>query len=1106
MSDTQVGSMLVSFNADLTNFRSGIAEVKSSLSGFSSSVADFTSGITSSFSGIEFPAIDTSSIASGLDEVSSAATSTGDALAEMTNTSEEVASGLEDATSGTAGFKDSLDQISSSLQQLGSNIGGVVSGRLNILSTGIQQVASNISDAASGPINNFISRIQSLSSTIGGVASSSFDAFSSRVQDMASTIGGAASNAFDTLSSRVQDMASRVSDAVSGPINSFTDAIAVIGSVVSDAVLGPINAFSDGVQSLASNVSDAASSALDKFASSIQSVSSSVSDAVSGPLNSFKSGVQDMASRVNDAVSGPLNSFSSGVQDMASKVGNAVSGPFNAFSNSIKSFADDISEAASGPLSSLIDGLKSLSSNLNDVTGGALNRFKQGISDVGSGVGNMFQQVFSGEGSLEGLQSGFSGAVSGVQGFIGGIGDAASGVMDFVSNLGAGIMNLQIIGQTAINTASSLLQPAMSAENTQASFTNLLGTTKAATDELGKLNDFAAKTQFKTQDIDNMASSMIAFKTPTQAIIPELTAVGDALTAVGKGTPAEMQSVVDILGKMGIQGKLTQGDITELGAHGINALDLISEGSGKSTSAIQAMIKNGTFPAKDAIDALTKGIEKNPVYSGGMAKQSNTLSGIMSTLSSNWDQALAGFGSPILKAIEPIINNIGNAVASPAFKQFATTVGTDIVNAFNSVENFITSKISPAISGFINYLKAPEFKAFANDIGGLVTALAKLEFNHIKDQLNSFNPAIGIAKDAFKDIAGVVGNVAKGIGDLINWFMKGSEPAKTVGNALTAVSIAISVIKIGQFVASLPALLTGLIAWGTEQWGVAAATLATALPYLIVGAIIAAVVFGIIEAVQHWGDIVKWLTGVWGAVAGFFGWLWGQIAGFFIGAGKWFADRFTEAYKGISSAFGNVGQWFQDRWKDIQKAFGAVGQWFHDLWTGVCNDFNSVLGGLGNFASNIWNGVTGAVKAGFNWVIDLVNNVIRSIDNINIAGFGVSIPLIPHLASGMENFVGGIALVGEKGPELVNLPKGSNVLDHGKTASIFSDISSGMNSNFKYPSAAARSQASVNEAPVVHVHPDIQPHDIYIDGKKLTDALGPHIANAIRLQGGTRVR
>jgi phage-related protein len=277
--------------------------------------------------------------------------------------------------------------------------------------------------------------------------------------------------------------------------------------------------------------------------------------------------------------------------------------------------------------------------------------------------------------------------------------------------------------------------------------------------------------------------------------------------------------------------------------------------------------------------------------------------------------------------------------------------------------------------------------------------------------------------------------------------------------AILGVAAGLTAMKVTQFVETIPKLLTGLQLWAAGQWEVAVPTLITMGLFILIGIAVVGAIALIILAVKNWGAIAHWLQGIWADIAGFFGWLWGVIAGFFVGVGKWFADRFTEAYHGILGAIGGIGAWFQGIWKDIQGAFGAVGNWFHNLWQGVCDDFTSVLGGLGKLAGTIWNGVTGAIKSGFNWVIDLINGVIKNIDNIKVAGFGVSIPLIPHLASGISNFMGGIALVGEQGPELVGLPKGSSVFNASNTSNFLKDIG-----NFKSSaiSGAIASPSAVN--------------------------------------------
>ena len=52
--------------------------------------------------------------------------------------------------------------------------------------------------------------------------------------------------------------------------------------------------------------------------------------------------------------------------------------------------------------------------------------------------------------------------------------------------------------------------------------------------------------------------------------------------------------------------------------------------------------------------------------------------------------------------------------------------------------------------------------------------------------------------------------------------------------------------------------------------------------------------------------------------------------------------------------------------------------------------------------------------------------------NANDPLFRTKGPRVPGFAGGVTNFSGGMALVGEQGPELVNLPQGSDVIPHGR--------------------------------------------------------------------------
>lgn len=499
------------------------------------------------------------------------------------------------------------------------------------------------------------------------------------------------------------------------------------------------------------------------------------------------------------------------------------------------------------------------------------------------------------------------------------------GVIGLGAKLGGTIFALQTLGQTAISVAQGLLSPAEQSENTTEALTNLLGSSQKATSELQQLNTFAAKTQFPTADIDTTAESLIGFGIHANDVIPIMRSLGDALSAVGKGTPAELQQVTNIIGKISTQGKITQADITELGAHGINALQAIATGAGLSTTAVQQMIANGTLPAKQAIDDLTKGIEKNPMLSGGMAKQSDTLSGKMSTLTSDFNQFLSAIVSPALPGLESEVGKLTTDLSSPSFKEFAKTVGQDIV-------------------------------------GGL------------KNLKTGFNDVVSTGKN-------------------VTDFFKNNQTAM---DALDAVLLSVAGGIVGV-------VIPAMVAWAISMIPVAIETMLTIGPYILVGAVVAAVIFGVIEAIQHWSDIMSFLGGICGDVGSFVG-----------------------------------------------SVFSGLGTFLHNVIGKIGDGFSS----FGTLMHNIWNGVVSTVKGAINWIIGDINSFIGFIDGIQIhipaigvgpvqtPAFnwdGLGIPKIPKLSTGGFVAPGTFAIAGDPGPnsELVYGGRaGATVFSHSQSQAI----------------------------------------------------------------------
>lgn len=125
--------------------------------------------------------------------------------------------------------------------------------------------------------------------------------------------------------------------------------------------------------------------------------------------------------------------------------------------------------------------------------------------------------------------------------------------------------------------------------------------------------------------------------------------------------------------------------------------------------------------------------------------------------------------------------------------------------------------------------------------------------------------------------------------------------------------------------------------------------------------------------------------------------------------------------------------------------FGGIIDFVTGVFTG---NWSLAWQGVVDIFGGIFSGLAAVLKVPLNAVIGLINGAIGQINSaiqIDVPDwvpefggkhFGLSIPQIPMLYKGTDYFKGGPALVGERGPELVNMPSGSTVTTADKTKQI----------------------------------------------------------------------
>src|SRR5699024_7302486 len=99
-------------------------------------------------------------------------------------------------------------------------------------------------------------------------------------------------------------------------------------------------------------------------------------------------------------------------------------------------------------------------------------------------------------------------------------------------------------------------------QRTRASLTTMLGSAKAANEQMDKLDAFARTSPFAKQTFIRAQQQMLAFGIESRKVVPYLEAIQDAVAAAGGGN-AEIERIVATMSKIQASAKITAQDLNE---------------------------------------------------------------------------------------------------------------------------------------------------------------------------------------------------------------------------------------------------------------------------------------------------------------------------------------------------------------------------------------------------------------------------------------------------------------------------------------------------------------------------------------------------------------
>lgn len=381
---------------------------------------------------------------------------------------------------------------------------------------------------------------------------------------------------------------------------------------------------------------------------------------------------------------------------------------------------------------------------------------------------------------------------------------------------------------------------------------------------------------------------------------------------------------------------------------------------------------------------------------------------------------LALFGAGL--AVVVAAGTAGIAVLATAFQAFLSMlplIGTQIVAAFVSILEAIANAMprivdalvkigSELIRGF-NELSPKIIDMVVDLIKNLITGLASIYPTIAQAGLDLIQALLDAIDDHLPELlqtgVDILGNIITGLGNAASDLV--TDIAKAILDFLTAVDDAINtyepqIIDMGKKIAK--DLIKGLVA------GLIPDPIRRALRVMVDGMV----------------NFFKGLLGIHSPSTVFQGFGKNIVQGLVNGI----KNTAKSAWNAITDLVNKIPGLLTGAVSKVSSAAAKLGK---AVLTGIKNGLSGAVSAVGNLSGSLLRGIKSALNSALNLPFHIPHLSIK----IGPKSFGIGgQTLIPRFAKGVTGFRGGAALVGEVGPELVTMGRGSNVITN-KTLSKF---------------------------------------------------------------------
>ncbi len=211
-----------------------------------------------------------------------------------------------------------------------------------------------------------------------------------------------------------------------------------------------------------------------------------------------------------------------------------------------------------------------------------------------------------------------------------------------------------------------ILDATRTTEDLTTQFIAFTGSAKGASDQLERLQQFAAQSPFSLEEVATANRTLLAFGSTTKQSIEQLRQLGEVSAATG----TDLSELSTIFGQIQAAGKLTGERFNQLVERGVNIGPELAKSLGVAESSLEKLRSEGKISADEVAKAFQKMTAEGGQFFGSTERLSKTVSGSLSTLKDNITALASAIGSQGVPAFTGYINSLSDV----------TNAVTDFIN------------------------------------------------------------------------------------------------------------------------------------------------------------------------------------------------------------------------------------------------------------------------------------------------------------------------------------------------------------------------------------------------------------------------------------------